>query len=312
MDLKKYGVFMFSEGMTAAELAAGVQKIERLGYGAVWFPEAVGREPMLAASFVLANTNTLVAATGILNIYCRDPMATAMGQQTLTEQSNGRFLLGLGVSHSVLVNMRGHAYGKPLGAMRTYLEQLKEAHRLVGIRRNLLAEGMTPQTIGTGARGAWRAEVGEMPVVLAALGPKMTMLSGELAQGSHPANSTPEHTAQARKILGPGPWLAPMQRVCLTQDGAAARRAGRQLMSFYFDLPNYRQMWLGLGYTNEDFENGGSDRLIDAMVAWGDEKTIRTRVDAHLAAGADHVPIVPINPAQPAALCWRAIEALGS
>lgn len=312
MDLKKYGVFMFSEGMTAAELAAGAQKLERLGYGAVWFPEAVGREPMLAASFVLANTNTLVAATGILNIYCRDPMATAMGQQTLTEQSNGRFLLGLGVSHSVLVNMRGHAYGKPLGAMRTYLEQLKEAHRLVGIRRNLLAEGMAPQTISTGARGAWRVEVGEMPVVLAALGPKMTALSGELAQGSHPANSTPEHTAQARKILGPGPWLAPMQRVCLTQDGAAARRAGRQLMSFYFDLPNYRQMWLGLGYTNADFEHGGSDRLIDAMVAWGDEKTIRARVDAHLAAGADHVPIVPINPEQPAALCWRAIEALGS
>lgn len=310
MDLKKQGVFLFSEGMTAQELAAAAQHIERLGYGVVWFPEAIGREPIAASSFVLANTTSLIAATGILNIYSRDPMATAMAQQTLCEQSGGRFLLGLGVSHSVLVNMRGHDYSKPLAAMRDYVAGIAQCHKTIGIRSNLLVEGMAEQPVGVGARGALTAAVGEMPIILAALGPKMTALSGQIAQGSHPANSTPEHTAEARRILGPGPWLAPMQRVCLTRDASVARAVGRKLLSFYFELPNYRNLWTSLGYSTEDMDHGGSDRLIDAMLAWGDENAIRARVQAHLDAGADHVPIFPIDAADPSRVCWRALEAL--
>jgi alkanesulfonate monooxygenase SsuD/methylene tetrahydromethanopterin reductase-like flavin-dependent oxidoreductase (luciferase family) len=310
MNLTSKGVFLFTEGMSAADIAAGVQRVERLGYGAVWFPEAVGREPFALASFILSNSTKLVAATGIVNIYGRDPMVCAMGQQTLNEQSQGRFLLGLGVSHSVLVNLRGHDYTKPIPAMRNYLTALRECHKSIAVGRNLLVEGLDPQPLGTGSRGALTTAAGEMPVVLAALGPKMTALSGQLTQGSHPANSTPEHTARARGILGPGPWLCPFQRVCLTKDASAARRVGRQMIRFYLDLPNYQNLWLSLGFTAEDFEHGGSDRLVDAMLAWGDEKTLRARVQEHLDAGADHVPVFPVNAENPSLPCWRAVEAL--
>lgn len=310
MDLKPKGVFLFSEGLSAADLAVAVQRIERLGYGAVWFPEAVGREPFAMASFILSNTNNIVAATGIVNIYGRDPMVCAMGQQTLNEQSGGRFLLGLGVSHSVLVTLRGHDYAKPIATMRNYLNGIRECHQSIAIRNNLLIEGLTKQPIGTGARGALTTVLGEMPIILAALGPKMTALAGEITQGSHPANSTPEHTARSRVILGPDPWLCPFQRVCLTKDGSVARAIGRRMIAFYLDLPNYRNMWLSLGYTLEDFEHGGSDRLVDAMLAWGDEKTLRARIQAHLDAGADHVPVFSVNAENPALPCWRALEAL--
>jgi len=310
MELQRKGVFLFSEGLPAAALAAAVQRIERLGYGAVWFPEAVGREPFAKASFVLSNSERLVAATGIVNIYGRDPMVCAMAQQTLNEQSGGRFLLGLGVSHSLLVEMRGHAYGKPLAAMRSYVENIRASHAAISVERNLLVEGMSEQPVGHGSRGAITTPVGEMPIILAALGPKMTALSGEIAQGSHPANTTPEHTARAREILGPEPWLAPFQRVCLTRDAARARAIGRQMIAFYLQLPNYRNVWTSLGYTADDFEHGGSDRLVDAMLAWGDENTLRARIDAHLQAGADHVPIFSVDPENPALPCWRALEAL--
>lgn len=312
MDLKRKGVFLFSEGLAAAELASTVQRIEKLGYGAVWFPEAIGREPFAMASFVLANTDKLIAATGIVNVYGRDAMVCAMGQQTLQEQSGGRFLLGLGVSHSLLVQMRGHDYAKPLATMRTYLENLRTCHKSIAIRKNLLVEGMVEQPVGVGERGAMTTPLGEMPVILAALGPKMTALSGQIAQGSHPANTTPEHTARAREILGPGPWLAPFQRVCLTKDASLARAIGRKMIEFYVQLPNYRNMWLDIGFTNADFEHGGSDRLVDAMLAWGDEKTIHARVQAHLDAGADHVPIFSVNPEAPTLPCWRALESLAA
>lgn len=310
MDLKRKGVFLFSEGLAAAELAAAVQRIEKLGYGAVWFPEAVGREPFVMASFVLANTEKLIAATGIVNIYGRDPMVCAMGQQTLQEQSGGRFLLGLGVSHGLLVQLRGHDYGKPLAMMRNYVEGIRTCHKSIAIAKNLLVEGMTEQEVGVGARGAMTTPLGEMPIILAALGPKMTALSGQIAQGSHPANTTPEHTARAREILGPGPWLAPFQRVCLTKDASLARAIGRKMIEFYVQLPNYRNMWLDIGYSTDDFENGGSDRLVDAMLAWGDEKAIHARVQAHLDAGADHVPIFSVNADAPTLPCWRALESL--
>ena len=196
MDLKRHGVFMFNEGMSAPVLREHVQRIERLGYGAVWFPEAIGREPFATAAFILNHTETLIAATGIMNIYGRDPTVTAMGQQTLAEMSGGRFLLGLGVSHSFFVEARGHTYGKPLGAMREYLAALRQCHTGISITRNLAVEGFAPQTVGRGALGAITTELGELPVVIAALGPKMN------ARGRAGARLTPlQHHAGAHATL---------------------------------------------------------------------------------------------------------------
>ncbi len=303
---------MFTEGMTSVQLKKAVQRIEQLGYGAVWFPEAVGREPFATASFILAHTERLIAATGILNIYGRDAMVTAMGQQTLTEQSGGRFLLGLGVSHSLFVEMRGHTYGKPLAAMRDYVAALKQSHTGIGVVRNLAVEGVSPLPVGKGARGALKVEVGEMPIVLAALGPRMNALAAEIAQGSHPYNTTPEHTARCRAILGPDRWLCPMQRVCLTTEARRAREVGRQVVALYLGLPNYRNMLLTCGFDEADLDNGGSDRLIDQLLGWGDEKKIRQVVQAHLDAGANHVCVQPIDIDNPSSICMKALDVLAA
>ena len=310
MNLTQRGIFLFTDGMRAREVAAAAQHIENLGYGAVWFPEAVGREPILASSFILANTDKLIAATGIVNIYSRDPMACAMMQQTVAEQSRGRFLLGLGVSHTLFVNLRGHDYGKPVATMRAYLDAIKASHKSISVTKNLLVDGMVEQTVTATANGTLVTSAGELPIVLAALGPHMTALAGSATQGSHPANSTPEHTAKARAIMGPGPWLCPMQRVCLTRDASVARRAGRQMMALYLGLPNYLNLWRDYGFTDADFAHGGSDRLIDAMLAWGDENALNARIQAHLDAGATHVAIVPVDPHNQSRPCFRAIDAM--
>lgn len=310
MELGKHGVFCFNEGLPAAELKSLVRRFERLGYGTVWFPEAVGREPFATAAMVLEATDTLVAATGIVNLYNRDALVCAMGQQTLAEMSGGRFLLGLGVSHSFFVEARGHTYGKPLQTMRNYVAALNQCHTGISVTRNLLVEGLSPQNVSRGARGAITTEVGELPIVLAALGPKMLALAGEISQGAHPYNTTPAHTARAREILGPNAWLCPAQRVCLTQDARKARQVGRQILSLYLSLPNYRNMLLDSGYTEVDFEGGGSDRLVDQLLGWGDETTIRARVQAHLDAGADHVCVHPIDPDEPSRPCLRALEVI--
>ena len=310
MDLKQHGVFLFNEGLPPAALKETVQRTERLGYGAVWFPEAAGREPFATAAFILNHTERLIAATGILNIYGRDATVTAMGQQTLAEMSGGRFLLGLGVSHAFFVEARGHAYGKPLRAMRDYVAALRQAHTGISVTRNLLVEGFEPQSVGRGRLGTMTTDVGELPVVLAALGPKMTALAGEIAQGAHPYNTTPAHTRRCREILGPGAWLCPAQRVCLSKDARKARRVGRQLLGLYLTLPNYRNMLLDSGFEEVDLENGGSDRLIDQLLGWGDEAAVKAAVQAHLDAGANHVCVQAIDPDRPTHPDFAALEAV--
>ena len=310
MDLKRHGVFLFNEGLPPNELKATVQRIERMGFGAVWFPEAAGREPFVTAAFILDHTEHLVAATGILNIYGRDPTVTAMGQQTLAEMSGGRFLLGLGVSHAFFVEARGHAYGKPLSTMRNYVGALRQAHTGISVTRNLLVEGFEPQSVERGPLGTMTTEAGAMPVVLAALGPKMTALAGEIAQGAHPYNSTPAHTRRCREILGPDAWLCPAQRVCLTKDARKARRVGRQLLGLYLTLPNYRNMLLESGYAEADLEDGGSDRLIDQLLGWGDEAAVQAAVQAHLDAGANHVCVQAVDPDRPTHPDFAALEAV--
>jgi|SRR5579871_638479 len=256
------------EDQPAAKAQETAAELEELGYGAIWFGEAVGREALTHAGLLLAATKRISIATGIANIYARDPVTMAAGQKTLSEAYPGRFVLGLGVSHIPLVEqLRGHRYDKPIATMRAYLDAMDQApYRSVE----------PPQ---------------EPTRVLAALGPKMLQLAAERTDGAHPYNTNPEHTAQAREVLGQGPCLCPEQAVILEKNAGKAREIGRAFLSIYLGLPNYTNNFLRLGFTEADFQNGGSDRLIDAIIVWGDLKEIETRVRAHQAAGADHVCI---------------------
>ncbi len=268
MNLGRVGIWTFAldlQPATKAQEAAA--QIEELGYGAIWIPEALGREPLTSAGILLAATRRIVLATGIANIWARDPMAMAAGQKTLTEAYPDRFLLGIGVSHAPLVGMRGHTYDKPLSAMRRYLDAMDSAPYLAS------------------------APITAPARVIAALAPKMLRLAGERTRGSHPYFVPPEHTAVAREILGAGPWLCPEQAVVLETDADTARQVARAHMSTYLGLPNYVNNLKRLGFTDDDVADGGSNRLVDAIVAWGDVATIVRRVRAHHDAGADHVCI---------------------
>src|SRR6267154_2253436 len=258
--------------MTAVEGAAFAQRVEGWGYAALWLPESRGRDVLVHSSWLLANTKKLIVAPGIANIYARDPMAMANGQRALAEQSGGRFLLGLGVSHVPSVEgVRGHVYGKPIATMRNYLDAMKAA-----------------------PYGA--PEPSEKPLtILAALGPRMLALSASDADGAHPYNVPPEHTAEARNILGSGKLLCPEVWVLLETDPAKARSAARQALAPYLQLDNYTNNWRRIGFADE-LADGGSDRFIDANVAWGDEAAIRRRIQEHWDAGADHVCIQTISP----------------
>ncbi|MEZ5232113.1 MAG: LLM class F420-dependent oxidoreductase [Acidimicrobiales bacterium] len=250
----------------AAQDAA--RHLEQLGYTTLWIPEAVGREPFVAAANLLAATSTLKLATGIANIYARDPMTTAAAQLTLAEAYPERFLLGLGVSHRHLVhNVRKHDYSKPLSYMRDYLAAMKAS----------LFMATKPAA--------------EPATVLAALGPKMLELAATEAQGAHPYFTTPEHTAIARQVMGDGPMLAPEQMVVLSTDASEARTIARAGMSVYLRAPNYLNNLKRLGFDESDWvdHNQASDRLVDAIVAWGTAEQIAERVRAHHDAGADHV-----------------------
>ena len=272
MQLGKLGVWAPMDALSATEGAEFAQKVEAWGYSALWLPESRGRNVLVHSSWLLANTKTLIIAPGIANIYARDPMAMANGQRALAEQSGGRFLLGIGVSHAPMVTgLRGHGYGKPVATMRSYLQGMQ------------LAPYLAPDPPE------------KPPTILAALGPRMLALSAELADGAHPYNVPPEHTAEARRIMGAGKLLCPEVWVLLETDPTKARSSARQALSHYMQLDNYTNNWRRLGF-GDDLLGGGSDRFIDANVAWGDETAIRKRIQEHWDAGADHVCIQTINP----------------
>ncbi len=273
MRLGRLGVWSAMDTMSAADGAAFAQRVEAWGYSALWLPESRGRNVLVHSSWLLANTKSLIVAPGIANIYARDPMAMKNGQRALAEQSGGRFLLGIGVSHRPSVEgLRGHTYGRPVATMRAYLEGMAAAPYAA-------PEPAEPP-----------------PTILAALGPRMLALSAELADGAHPYNVTPEHTAEARRILGPGKLLCPEVWVLLETDPAKARAAARQALAPYLRLDNYANNWRRLGFGDADLAGNGSDRLVDATVAWGNESRIRAAIQAHWDAGADHVCIQTIRP----------------
>ena len=253
----------------AVELAS---ELEDLGYGAIWFPEAVGRDPFVIATLLLRGTSSIKVATGIANVYARDPMTTANAQRTIAEALPGRFLLGLGVSHAHLVrDIRRHDYSRPLSYMREYLVRMREAPFFAHGPQDL------PET------------------VLAALGPKMLRLSAEATAGAHPYFVPPEHTVMARRTMGPDAALFPEQMVVLDADPVAARTLARKNMAMYLRMPNYINNLQRLGFDQSDIDGGPgggpSDRLVDAIVVWGTPEQIASRVRDHFDAGADHVGV---------------------
>ena len=252
------GELRYGDVALAVEAAS---ELDELGFSALWIPD-VGGDVLGVARALLDATRRTVVATGILNLWMHDAPDVAAGRAALDAAHPGRFLLGIGVSHAPLVD-RDNAgrYRDPLAVMARYLDDLDAAD----------------------------PPMARDDRVLAALGPRMLTLARERSAGAHPYLVTPEHTRRARHLLGDGPLLAPEQAVVLDTDPATARTAGRAHLSAYLGLPNYVRNLRRIGFTEDDVSGGGIDRLVDGIVAWGDEAAIRDRVQEHLDAGADHV-----------------------
>jgi probable F420-dependent oxidoreductase len=271
--LGRVGVWLGSMAhLPAPLLRQAVAEIEAMGFGTIWLGEALGREPIAAAALILAATDRVVVATGIANIYVRDPMAMANAARTLAEAWPNRFVLGIGVSHAPMVKDRGHDYDRPVSTMRAYLNAMAEAPYV----------GPKPDP--------------PAPVVLAALGVRMLELARERASGAHPYFVPVEHTGEARRILGPDRILAPEQAVVFAPDRESARAIGDMHTRRYLALENYRKNLLRMGWSEDDVKGPGSDRLFDAQVSWGDEREIARKVRRHHEAGADHVAVQVITP----------------
>lgn len=263
------GVLM---GVRADEEREAARRIERLGFGSLFTGERIGgKEAMAHQAVLLAATDHIVTGTGIANIWARHPAAMQGGADTLGDAYPGRFVLGLGVSHALMVDNSGMTYEKPLARMTRYLADMETAASI----------GPFPAV--------------PVPHILAALRPRMLELARDRADGAHPYFVPPSHTPVARAALGPDKLLVPEQAVVLSTDPATARQTARAHMALYLRLPNYVNNLLALGFTDQDVSDGGSDHLVDSVVAWGDEGAIAARVDELLDGGADHVLIQPLG-----------------
>jgi probable F420-dependent oxidoreductase len=261
MDLSGVGVWStqlrYGDADEAADAAA---ELEELGFTALWIPD-VGGPVLDSVDHLLSSTKQTVIATGILNLWMHEPSDVAARYTSLTKTHGERFLLGIGVSHAPLIDSREPGlYRKPLAATRAFLDAIDANETPVPVENR----------------------------VLAALGPKMLALSATRARGAHPYLVTPDHTRTAREVLGDGPLLLPEQAVFLTDSRDEARAVGVDWLRAYTALPNYANNLLRSGFTQDDLDSI-SDRLFDAIIAWGDEDAIAHRVDEHKQAGADHV-----------------------
>ncbi len=259
-------------GVSAEVERHAARRLEELGFGSLFVGERIGgKEAMAHQAVLLGATDRIMTGTGIANVWSRHPAAMQGGAETLGDAFPGRFVLGLGVSHAVMVDNSGQTYEKPLTHMTRYLDEM---------------------AAGADSRPSLAPAV---PHVLAALRPRMLELARERTDGAHPYFVPPSHTPRAREMLGPDKLLIPEQAVVLERDPATARRVARSHMELYLQLPNYVNNLRHLGYTDEDLSGGGSDRLVDAIVAWGDEGAIAARVREHLDGGADHVLLQPLG-----------------
>ncbi|MCU1394298.1 MAG: hypothetical protein JWM34_2726 [Ilumatobacteraceae bacterium] len=287
MDRVLDGIGVWSGGLRygdAGAAAAGAAELESLGYTALWIPD-VGGAVFDAVGNLLGATTSTTIATGILNLWMHTPQETATGHATLTAEHGDRFMVGIGISHAPLIDStkpKG-TYQKPMAMTEAYLDGLDAAD----------------------------PPLAPADRCLAALGPKMLALAAARTAGVHPYLVTPEHTAVAREAVGPDALVATEQGVVLETDPTKARAIARQNLAGYMGLPNYTNNWKRLGYTDDDIANGGSDRLIDALVAWGDESAIVERVRAHQDAGASHVCIQVLTdaPSELPLAEWRRLAA---
>ena len=282
MDIGAIGIWSMELRRSEPEVAVeAARELEALGYSTLWFPGGSGGAVLERAGELLAATRRAVVATGILNVWMHDPADVAAGHAELAAAHPGRFLLGVGIGHAP--QLEPGQWKRPLTTMRAYLDALDAAAKPVPASERILA----------------------------ALGPKMLALAAERSLGTHPYLVTADHTRVAREALGPGPLVAPEQAVALEADPDRARALGRQHLARYLPLPNYTNNWLRLGYTEDDLRDGGSDRLVDGLVAWGDEAAIAARVREHLDAGADHVCLQVLGGTleAPPLEQWRALAA---
>lgn len=280
------GVWFFTDMLDHGRSREVAARIEELGYSALWIPDTLGRDPFVNATILLESTTELVVATGIANIHMRHPGMMKQGAASVAELSGGRFVLGLGVSHGPMVEgIRKLDYSKPLTTMKQYLEAMDASMYMAS------------------------PPAEDPPVVLAALGPKMLQLAAERTRGAHPYWTTPEHTAQAREIMGPDAWLCVEQKCVLTTDAEVAHATTNHQLGIYADLPNYRNNWKRLGFTEQQIADR-DPAFLDHVMAWGDEAAIAARIQAHYDAGASHVCIQPIDPENRAEPDWRVLEAL--
>jgi probable F420-dependent oxidoreductase len=266
------GAWVGSFGLEPSDdTRAAARELEWLGYGALWVAEALGKEVFTNAAIVLSATGRIVVGTGIANLWVRDATAMANAANTLAEAFPGRFLLGIGVSHRPLVERRGHVYESPLAALEHYIDAM-DANK-------------------------YRGPAPDRPPLrlLGALGPRMLRLAGARLDGALPYLGSAAHTRTAREQLGPGGLLAPAVAVLVSTDPEAALDLARRHLGGYIGLPNYRQHFLRQGFTDDDLEDGGSERFVDAVVAMGDVPAVVGRIKEHLEAGADHVAINPLG-----------------
>lgn len=261
MELRGVGIWDWGlRGDDRAEIADAAAELEELGYSAIWFPGSSGGPVFEMAATLLEATRHVPVISGILNVWAHEPAEAAAGYARLSEAHPDRFLLGLGVGHP---HQRPGEWGRPLSTMREYLDALDAADPPVPRDERCLA----------------------------ALGPRMLELARDRSAGAHPYFVPVEHTRRAREILGPDALLAPEQAVVLETDPARAREVGREHTVGYLRAPNYVNNLRRLGYGDDDLADGGSDRLVDALVAWGDHDAVRRRIEEHREAGADHVCI---------------------
>lgn len=281
MQLGRIGVWLGAFTVTpAADARPAAREIEELGYDTLWYPEGLGtRESFTNGAVLLGATDRIRVASGITNIWGRDAVSAANAARVLADAFEGRFLLGLGVSHPRQVDPRGHRYEKPVAHMSAYLDAMDD-----------------DPFVSPDGEPVARAPV---PRVLAALRPPMLRLAGAKALGAHTYLVPVEHTRRAREIMGPAALLVPEQKVALASDPGEARRRARAAIGWYLDTPNYLDNLRWLGFTDADFEDGGSDALVDALVVAGDEEAVRARVQEHLDAGATQVAIQPVGDDDP-------------
>lgn len=295
LELGRFGLWTLGlDSHRHTEICAVARAIEEMGYGCLWVPDFVGRDPFVTASQILAATQTLRVGTAVASIHGRTPLAMAAAQRTLEVDFPGRFVLGVGASHASLAqNLHQSPYAKPVSMLRNYLEGLDRAGAMLSIwpEGGQTSAGDQIQRVGSGETTSHGVRI---PRLIAGNGPHMMGLSKTHADGLIPVNSPDEQTIRARLAIGPDKFLLSGATVMMEADPIKARSVARRHIAGSLALPNYSNNVRRFGFADDDFRNGGSDRLVDALVAWGDVDSISARLQSHFEKGADHVSITMI------------------